>query len=349
MCEAVSSPTIKHALDYLFARTTGGFKFGLERTVELLAASEIRERRIRRSTSPERTGREAASRRWRRCWRAKGLRVATYTSPHLVDFRERMVVGGEPIPADDVVEFVTRHTAARRGDRRELLRGDDRDGVRLLRARRRRGRRHRSGTRRPARFDERVDPDRRRRDVDRARSHRVPRLDARGDRRREGRDLQARARRRHRRDAIRAFATLLAERARAAGRVVVRIAGRRDCDLDDVASTTRGTACDDRVARRARDACARRSPAAIRRRISRSRSSCSTRPAAFAVGLGEASRASRRRAHSRSLSARRPVHLRRRAQSGRRRSARADDRGRRAAASRSPSCSACCATRIGAR
>ena len=25
--------------------------------------------------------------------------MATYTSPHLVDFRERMVVGGEPIPA----------------------------------------------------------------------------------------------------------------------------------------------------------------------------------------------------------------------------------------------------------
>jgi dihydrofolate synthase/folylpolyglutamate synthase len=41
---------------------------------------------------------------------AKGQRVATYTSPHLVDFRERMVVGGEPIPADDVIDFVTRYT-----------------------------------------------------------------------------------------------------------------------------------------------------------------------------------------------------------------------------------------------
>jgi dihydrofolate synthase/folylpolyglutamate synthase len=36
------------------------------------------------------------------------LRVATYTSPHLVDFRERMVVAGQPIPANDVIDFVTR-------------------------------------------------------------------------------------------------------------------------------------------------------------------------------------------------------------------------------------------------
>src|SRR6185503_10210978 len=41
---------------------------------------------------------------------AKGLRVAAYTSPHLVDFRERMTVAGEPIPADDVVDFITRRT-----------------------------------------------------------------------------------------------------------------------------------------------------------------------------------------------------------------------------------------------
>ncbi len=40
---------------------------------------------------------------------SKGMRVATYTSPHLVDFRERMIVAGEPIPARDVIDFVTRY------------------------------------------------------------------------------------------------------------------------------------------------------------------------------------------------------------------------------------------------
>jgi dihydrofolate synthase/folylpolyglutamate synthase len=40
---------------------------------------------------------------------ARGFRVAAYTSPHLIDFRERMVVGGHTIPSDDVVAFVTAH------------------------------------------------------------------------------------------------------------------------------------------------------------------------------------------------------------------------------------------------
>ena len=61
-------------------------------------AGQSRARDTRRSTSPARTGRGAAWRRWPRCSRAKGLRVATYTSPHLVDFRERMVVGRRADP-----------------------------------------------------------------------------------------------------------------------------------------------------------------------------------------------------------------------------------------------------------
>jgi dihydrofolate synthase/folylpolyglutamate synthase len=42
--------------------------------------------------------------------RAKGLRVAKYTSPHLVDFRERIVVDGRGIPAAAVTDFVERWT-----------------------------------------------------------------------------------------------------------------------------------------------------------------------------------------------------------------------------------------------
>jgi dihydrofolate synthase/folylpolyglutamate synthase len=41
---------------------------------------------------------------------ASGRRVAAYTSPHLVDFRERIVVAGAPIPAEAVAEFVARWT-----------------------------------------------------------------------------------------------------------------------------------------------------------------------------------------------------------------------------------------------
>ena len=42
--------------------------------------------------------------------RARGLRVAKYTSPHLVDFRERIVIDGRPIAAEAVVDFVRRWT-----------------------------------------------------------------------------------------------------------------------------------------------------------------------------------------------------------------------------------------------
>ncbi|HEX5580529.1 MAG TPA: Mur ligase family protein, partial [Gemmatimonadaceae bacterium] len=42
---------------------------------------------------------------------ARGLRVGKYTSPHLVDFRERIVVDGVPMPAEAVARFVETHLA----------------------------------------------------------------------------------------------------------------------------------------------------------------------------------------------------------------------------------------------
>jgi len=40
---------------------------------------------------------------------SQGYKVGLYTSPHLVDFRERIRVNGEMIPRDAVAEFVTRY------------------------------------------------------------------------------------------------------------------------------------------------------------------------------------------------------------------------------------------------
>lgn len=42
--------------------------------------------------------------------RARGLRVGKYTSPHLVDFRERFVVDGKPVSPERIVDFVSRWT-----------------------------------------------------------------------------------------------------------------------------------------------------------------------------------------------------------------------------------------------
>ena len=38
-----------------------------------------------------------------------GYRVGLYTSPHLVDFRERIRINGEPIPQEYVIRFVEDH------------------------------------------------------------------------------------------------------------------------------------------------------------------------------------------------------------------------------------------------
>jgi dihydrofolate synthase / folylpolyglutamate synthase len=40
--------------------------------------------------------------------RHAGYRVGRYTSPHLVDFRERIVVNGEPMPPAEIVTWLDR-------------------------------------------------------------------------------------------------------------------------------------------------------------------------------------------------------------------------------------------------
>jgi len=84
----------RDALAYLFSRTTGAFKFGLERTTALLAALGNPERRYPSIHVAGTNGKGSSVATMAALLTAKGLRVATYTSPHLVDFRERMVVGG---------------------------------------------------------------------------------------------------------------------------------------------------------------------------------------------------------------------------------------------------------------
>lgn len=98
------------ALDYLFARTTGAFKFGLERTRALLAEMGDPHLAVPTLHVAGTNGKGSAVATAEAILRAKGLRVARYTSPHLVDFRERIVVAGAPIAAEEVVSFIDRWT-----------------------------------------------------------------------------------------------------------------------------------------------------------------------------------------------------------------------------------------------
>ena len=98
------------SLDYLFARTTGAFKFGLERTRSLLA--ELGDPHLAYPVIhiAGTNGKGSSVATAAALLRAKGLRVATYTSPHLVDFRERMAVDGGLIAEDEVAAFIDAYT-----------------------------------------------------------------------------------------------------------------------------------------------------------------------------------------------------------------------------------------------
>jgi dihydrofolate synthase/folylpolyglutamate synthase len=98
------------ALDFLFARTTGGFKFGLDRTYALLEALGNPHQRYPVIHVAGTNGKGSSMATAEALLLSRGLRVGKYTSPHLVDFRERILVDRVPIAETDVVRFVERWT-----------------------------------------------------------------------------------------------------------------------------------------------------------------------------------------------------------------------------------------------
>ena len=98
------------ALEYLFARTTGTVKFGLDRTRALLAALGDPHLAYPVIHVAGTNGKGSSVATADALLRTRGMRVARYTSPHLVDFRERIVVDGVPISEDEVVAFVEEWT-----------------------------------------------------------------------------------------------------------------------------------------------------------------------------------------------------------------------------------------------
>jgi dihydrofolate synthase / folylpolyglutamate synthase len=98
------------ALQSLFARTTGKSKFGLERTEALLSALGSPQRRFDVLHVAGTNGKGSVCATLETVLRARGHRVGKYTSPHLVDFRERFLVNGRAVEPAYVAEFIERWT-----------------------------------------------------------------------------------------------------------------------------------------------------------------------------------------------------------------------------------------------
>ncbi|HJQ53180.1 MAG TPA: folylpolyglutamate synthase/dihydrofolate synthase family protein [Gemmatimonadaceae bacterium] len=96
------------AIESLFARTTGGIKPGLERTEALLAKLGSPHLELAALHVAGTNGKGSVVATCEALLRRRGYRVGRYTSPHLIDFRERITVDGVPISEEEVLAFLER-------------------------------------------------------------------------------------------------------------------------------------------------------------------------------------------------------------------------------------------------
>jgi dihydrofolate synthase/folylpolyglutamate synthase len=107
---ALSTGAYRAALDALFARTTGQWKLGLERVEGFLRELGDPHRRIPTLHIAGTNGKGSVCASLETVLRRQGFRVGTYTSPHLVDFRERFRIDGVPIDEAPILTFLERWT-----------------------------------------------------------------------------------------------------------------------------------------------------------------------------------------------------------------------------------------------
>lgn len=96
----------REALEALFARTGATSKYGLERTLGLLERLGNPHRRIVTIHVAGTNGKGSVVAMLDALLRAKGFRVGRYTSPHLIDFRERIVVDDAGVDPDFILRFL---------------------------------------------------------------------------------------------------------------------------------------------------------------------------------------------------------------------------------------------------
>ena len=103
-------------LDYLFTSLPmyhrigqAAYKADITNTVSLMSHLGNPERKFQSIHVAGTNGKGSVSHMLCSILMQAGYRVGLYTSPHLVDFRERIRINGEMIPEEDVVAFVEQH------------------------------------------------------------------------------------------------------------------------------------------------------------------------------------------------------------------------------------------------
>ncbi len=104
----VALSAYRAAIDALFTRTSGVWKLGLERVSELLELLGNPHRTLTALHIGGTNGKGSVVATAEAILRERGLTVGRYTSPHLIDFRERVLVDHVPIGEDEVLAFLDR-------------------------------------------------------------------------------------------------------------------------------------------------------------------------------------------------------------------------------------------------
>ena len=110
--------TYNEVLDYLFSALpmyqrigAAAYKTDITNTVRLLGALGNPHEKFRSIHVAGTNGKGSVSHFLASILQQAGYRVGLYTSPHLVDFRERIRINGAMIPESEVCSFVERHKA----------------------------------------------------------------------------------------------------------------------------------------------------------------------------------------------------------------------------------------------
>ena len=108
----------QQTIDYLYASQpafhlvgAAAYKPGLDNTYRLMAHLGNPHEQLRAVHVAGTNGKGSTSHLIASALQAQGYKVGLFTSPHLVDFRERIRISGEMIPEDTVVQFVADHRA----------------------------------------------------------------------------------------------------------------------------------------------------------------------------------------------------------------------------------------------
>ena len=110
MGDLLSGRDYRASLEALFARTTGQWRLGLDRVEALLSALGDPHRRVPAIHVAGTNGKGSVCAALEHVLRRRGWQVAKYTSPHLVDFRERFLIEGRPVAESAIVDFLDRWT-----------------------------------------------------------------------------------------------------------------------------------------------------------------------------------------------------------------------------------------------